>query len=941
MILKCKMCGGDLNITAGSTICECDFCGTQQTVPAADDEKRANLFNRANRLRMNAEFDRAAAVYVSITAEFPEEAEAYWGQCLCKYGIEYVDDPATGNKVPTCHRTLTASILDDSDFEQACEYADAISRRLYRDEAKAIDRIQKGILTIVANEAPYDVFICYKETAEEGGRTEDSVLAQDIYDSLTGRGLKVFFARITLEDKLGQQYEPYIYAALSSAKVMLAVGTKFEYYDAVWVKNEWMRFLSMMKTDRSKTLIPCFKDVDAYDIPKEFRQLQAQDMGKLGWLQDLTRGVVKLCGKEMAPAPAAVGYGNGNASETAPLLRRAELFLQDQEWAKADEYIDRVLDKDPENAQAYWLRLLTRYRCDSDSRLIALRPDLQEDKDYRKALRFSDGQLRMRLERIPGEIGLRDAREWLAWVLQARIAHLEKREEQDRRTVGRAAALVNDPLASVDGLMKARQELRSVRTDATEELIRQCESRAMEILRQQLRQANTVYQVRMVENKRREFIAVESFAPLKQECEERDREVRREDMLRLREKAESLVRRQAEWRQGIRQAEGLADEIRRRCEEQRSAYQNADQAAQKAIQASQRAVAARNQASAEVRRLNEELSQLRGLFSGKRRAEVEARLRQATQRLADEEANCARLDAETKQARERVLEAPDAREEKYGSGMAYYSAGMYGRAKALFEQIKGYRDVDAMLEQDKMRHAPDADPFGTPGRIVAFGSYPLADEPGSAAPILWKVLEHDATDHRSLLISVYGVDAYQYNEFADGDEPEYSEEAEEDENSDWNRWWAKTNEPWENSDIRRWLNETFLHAAFSDKEQQAILLSNVDNSRSQSRPESSADDGRDTRDRVFLLSYAEAKRCFVSDDEWMCLPTGRAYSKVRWHTSGDYFMDGSMTVSWWLRSLESKGFPCEVTENGRVKGSPAGSTNAVRPAVWIDTSAIC
>lgn len=49
---------------------------------------------------MNAEFDRAATVYVSITGEFPEEAEAYWGLCLCKYGIEYVDDPLTGKKIP-------------------------------------------------------------------------------------------------------------------------------------------------------------------------------------------------------------------------------------------------------------------------------------------------------------------------------------------------------------------------------------------------------------------------------------------------------------------------------------------------------------------------------------------------------------------------------------------------------------------------------------------------------------------------------------------------------------------------------------------------------------------------------------------------------------------------------------------------------------------------
>ncbi len=82
MIIKCKMCGGDLNYKEGNTVCECEYCGSRQTIPSADSDKKTNLFNRANRLRMNAEFDKAAAVYASITAEFPEEAEAYWGLCL-------------------------------------------------------------------------------------------------------------------------------------------------------------------------------------------------------------------------------------------------------------------------------------------------------------------------------------------------------------------------------------------------------------------------------------------------------------------------------------------------------------------------------------------------------------------------------------------------------------------------------------------------------------------------------------------------------------------------------------------------------------------------------------------------------------------------------------------------------------------------------------------
>ena len=403
MIIKCKMCGGDLAFEPGSTVCECEYCGSKQTIPGADNEKKTNLFNRANRLRMNSEFDKASGVYEQIVAEFPEEAEAYWGLCLCAYGIEYVDDPATGSKIPTCHRTLPTSIMEDSNFEQACDYADPVARKVYREEAKTIDRIQKDILSIAQNETPYDVFICYKETAEDGSRTEDSVLAQDVYEALTAKGLKVFFSRITLEDKLGTQYEPYIYAALSSAKVMLAFGTTYEYYDAVWVKNEWSRFLGMMKVDKRKTLIPCFKGLDAYDMPKEFRGLQAQDMAKLGWMQDLVRGVEKLCGKggTASSAPNTVVQKTvvqevQESGKADNLMKRVYLYLEDRDFAKASEYIDKVLDVDAEYAPAYVAQILVAKKLIQESALTTLRVPIDDDPTWKRALRFANEEQKQR-----------------------------------------------------------------------------------------------------------------------------------------------------------------------------------------------------------------------------------------------------------------------------------------------------------------------------------------------------------------------------------------------------------------------------------------------------------------------------------------------------------------------------------------------------------------
>ena len=334
-LFKCKMCGGELPITLGNPIAKCEYCGTSQTVPSTDNEKMLTLFARANRLRASCEFDKAFGVYEAIVADFPEEAEAYWGLVLCKYGIEYVDDPATGKKIPTCHRSSFESVMEDSDFEQACENADAMARRMYREEAKQIEELRKGIVAVSNNEQPYDIFICYKETDAKGDRTLDSVLAQDVYDALTQKGYRVFFSRISLEDKLGVEYEPYIFAALNSAKVMLVFGTDYEYFDAVWVKNEWGRFLKLMAKDKEKHLIPCYKGIDAYDMPKEFMRLQAQDLGKVGAIQDLLRNMDKLLSKDGAsvrqtPVSSAL---DENVSQ---LLSNAYAAMENKEWEKAD-----------------------------------------------------------------------------------------------------------------------------------------------------------------------------------------------------------------------------------------------------------------------------------------------------------------------------------------------------------------------------------------------------------------------------------------------------------------------------------------------------------------------------------------------------------------------------------------------------------------------------
>ena len=445
-IIKCKSCGGDLIIRDGETVAECEFCGVKQTLPKGNDEVLQSLFNRANALRLRSEFDKAEQLYEKILQENERESEAHWGIVLCKYGIEYVEDPKTFKRVPTCHRTSYDAVTTDPDYLAALENADAAQRAIYEAEAKAIDEIQKGILRIAKDEQPFDVFICYKETDENGNRTIDSVVANDIYYQLTQEGLKVFYAAITLEDKLGTAYEPYIFAALSSAKVMLAIGTKPQYFTAVWVKNEWSRFLRLMKTDRNKLLIPCYKNMDAYELPEEFAHLQAQDMGKIGFINDIVRGIKKVTNREEPKAAAVQTPVAATAvAGVDSLLKRAFSFLEDGDWSSANEYCERVLDIDPENAKAYLCKLLAELHLSTPEKLGACCVPFVERNNYAKVMRYADEPLRKEMQgyvaavknRMEAERIAREKREEEARIAQrkreedARIAQ-QKREEKAR-----------------------------------------------------------------------------------------------------------------------------------------------------------------------------------------------------------------------------------------------------------------------------------------------------------------------------------------------------------------------------------------------------------------------------------------------------------------------------------------------------------------------------
>lgn len=814
-LFKCKMCGGTLEITEESTVYECEYCGSRQTVPTADDEKKMTLFNRANRLRAACEFDKAAGVYESIAAEFPEEAEAFWGIILCRYGIEYVDDPATAKKVPTCHRSSFDSIFDDADFDMVLENSDPVSRGVYREEAKAIEKLRTSIIEVSAKEEPYDIFICYKETDELGQRTLDSVIAQDVYDTLTAKGYKVFFSRISLEDKLGQEYEPYIFAALNSAKIMLAFGTDYEYFNAVWVKNEWSRYLALIAKGDKKTLIPCYKGIDAYDMPKEFAKLQAQDMGKVGATQDLMRGIEKILKPVAGTTQVEIGIpvAGANTAGYKPLLDRGFMTLEDGDYAKAEGLFEDVLNMNPKCAEAYMGKLMAYYKVDSVTAFAR--------KIY-QAL-FVKKPLSIRPKFDAGDI------------------LKQKFVGADELSVGFFKRLKSAFVVNVDTNINALKSF-----DASKDYIAlfcsldnkngansQMDDRYYE---RYLQFADNVCRERFDISKTIGEIVTGEITKETARFKDATRICNEADYIELIETVnkqiedhdgEELARVESEYQEAVAKWEAANEAINAK---HKAECDKADQEWPAICRALEekwenectKVRAERSGLNAEINALTAELSSLTGLFKGKRKAELEGKISALKTRMS-------KLAEPAK---------PD-----YSSGPVYPKKPEAAERPVKETIIGGCNKsqllVDELASVSIHVEIIDISKFKV-GNVVSLGNYKGKD-------VRWQVLDVNGTN--ALVISDKILDAIPYH-------------------------YELRSVTWETCSLRAWLNYEFYKTVFDDSIRDAIVTTNNSNP---SNSMYGTHGGNDTRDKVFLLSIDEANEYFETDE--VRAASGTKYAK--------------------------------------------------------------
>ena len=382
--LNCRCCGGVLNVN--SSLCVCDYCGTTNFV-SSTASKYVNQLNRANKLRQEREFDKAARIYDIILGENAPTADILWLRTLCEYGIEYVPDPVSDRFFPTLHRISEESILKYHSYIEALSLADNEEKESLQNEAEYINTIQNEYLNIAANEAPYDAFICYKETDEETGeKTEDVELASTLYKDLTARGFKVFFAKETLKTKLSIDYEPYIFAALKSSKAMIVLGTKAEYFMSVWVKNEWGRFLKLMQDDENKQMF--FACDDPEKLPRAFATKQAQLLGKKNALKNLADNVEDYLREKCK-----------YSLSKEEMYERAVKHLESGDKSGINEYVEKMTTQFPNYAPGYWVKVLNTFKA-TPSTITSKSADLYSDPDFYMAVNLAEGDLKEEYKKI-------------------------------------------------------------------------------------------------------------------------------------------------------------------------------------------------------------------------------------------------------------------------------------------------------------------------------------------------------------------------------------------------------------------------------------------------------------------------------------------------------------------------------------------------------------
>ena len=384
---KCKMCGGYIELDDERSVYECKCCGSRQTV-SSDNEELLKILNRANGHRIKGEFAEAEADFRTAIIDYPDEAEGYWGLCLCKYGITYETNGETAERFACSQRTSLDSVFDDINYKNALERCDEEAKEVLKAEAETISALQVEAFRQNGVNASCDVVICYLEKDADGLKTSDAVLSQGIYNELVDAGLKVVLMGSALRERLGSVYNSYVDGALNSAKVMVAVGTSNNNFYASDVRALWGSYIDYADDNDSKAMFVCYKEMGVDELPSEFNGVKAYDAKSHSGLKDLIGEV-----EHFITAYKKREKNKAFLSTADTMIEKGFDCIDERSWEKADEILDKAISIYPKSSRAYFGKFLVQQKTrEKEAMKGKFKFALMENAYFEKAYNLATGK---------------------------------------------------------------------------------------------------------------------------------------------------------------------------------------------------------------------------------------------------------------------------------------------------------------------------------------------------------------------------------------------------------------------------------------------------------------------------------------------------------------------------------------------------------------------
>ena len=233
------------------------------------------------------------------------------------------------------------------------------------------------------------VFISYRRN---GGET----LAQLIHDRLVDRAFHVFY---DIESLKSGTFDTKLYEKIEECDDFILILSPMA-LDRCVNEDDWVRCEIKHALKHNKNIIPIFMRGFAFQnsLPDDIQPITKMNGVEFETMEYLNARIDKLVSMLSSTPDShkiekdASTEKRHRSEEIESLFKRATMFLEEKKWVEAHNYCERILDIEPENGEAYYLkfRAIHKILSDSDWQECYISPN---DPLYHKILEFGDADL--------------------------------------------------------------------------------------------------------------------------------------------------------------------------------------------------------------------------------------------------------------------------------------------------------------------------------------------------------------------------------------------------------------------------------------------------------------------------------------------------------------------------------------------------------------------